>query len=790
MAISEVANAPWSRKHDLPGTPLIAQAPRTVYPTKLEELIALCANRKPHERLHAAGSHWALSPAALSDHTFIETHDPNDVFQATQFFPAMDKTLFDVVPGCLHADTVARLAQQTPLPYDAAIVSEDEGTYYIHIETGKRVYQLYCELDFGHDRNKQSLAWLINERFGNPSYFGPWAFRTLGGAGGQTVYGALTTGTHGGDHKAPPIADSVVAMHLVADGGKHYWIEPSRVDGLPTLTNEDLLQNVYGAAAYGGRSNFKVVRDDALFNAVLMAAGRFGVVYSIVLRAVRQYTLHEERRLSDWQTVSGLIANPANSLFDQKFLQIAVNVVPYANGSMNQCAVSKRWNAALAAVPATGEPFGRAERRGDLVPNSDPPAFTHGGNQSVYRPNPANPNQTLPPSFLARACSNADFMDGVVESVCEEIQTFLNDNAVPIGGALAAVTVIGGAAALAVLAVALAAILLLLLALLALLKASRNKRLAEVLNDLQNTLLNQPTPELRAAGVVAWQAIGYKLFESEQGTLDYEAISYAVMDGHDYLDKSCNVNVDSLEVFFSATDPQLVAYIDALLTFERNQEFQGRSMVGYISLRFTGASRALLAPEQFTRTCVIEIAALLDAGGSKPLIDHAVALALDPNFRGILHWGQRNDSLMQHTEQRFGDAPGQPFGPLAVWRQELAAITDHGRLDGFSSQFTRRTGLEVVAPHIDSLSTSTPQPRLHQLLQLHWDCAANPPGTRVALAIVTPGGQRSVRSSLGLAGHLSLPATQRGLFRFTLTATRQLNGRSRRTSRSLALVVV
>jgi hypothetical protein len=35
------------------------------------------------------------------------------------------------------------------------------------------------------------------------------------------------TGTHGGDWRQQPISDSVVAMHLVADGGDHYWIEPN-----------------------------------------------------------------------------------------------------------------------------------------------------------------------------------------------------------------------------------------------------------------------------------------------------------------------------------------------------------------------------------------------------------------------------------------------------------------------------------------------------------------------------------------------------------------------------------
>ena len=96
-------------------------------------------------------------------------------------------------------------------------------------------------------------------------------------------------------------------------------------------------------------------------------------------------------------------------------------------------------------------------------------------------------------------------------------------------------------------------------------------RLGQVLNDLRRTLLDQPTPERRAAGIFVWRAIGLKLFESQQSQLDYEAISYAVMDGHDYLDKSCNVNVDSVEVFFDATDSNLIAFVDRVLQFESDQ---------------------------------------------------------------------------------------------------------------------------------------------------------------------------------------------------------------------------
>jgi hypothetical protein len=217
------------------------------------------------------------------------------------------------------------------------------------------------------------------------------------------------------------------------------------------------------------------------------------------------------------------------------------------------------------------------------------------------------------------------------------------------------------------------------------------------MNDVRSTLLSSSDPGVRLAGLVVWQMIVFKAFSDQQSPSDFEAISYAVMDGHDYFDQSCNVNVDSIEVFFDATDPMLIAYVDALLAFEITQEVQlGRAFVGYISLRFTGPTRALLGQQRFPTSCAVEVAGLRDVDGVTQLIDFAIASALNRNYQGILHWGQRNESRRFHIEERFGPTPGDPIGDLQRWRQALNQITEDGTLDRFSSAFTRRTGLEGV----------------------------------------------------------------------------------------------
>jgi hypothetical protein len=457
--------------------------------------------------LKAGGSHWALSTAAVSDTAFIETNDPQNAFAG------MNKTLYDVVPGCLDPKLLLALKQRHPAPFDQTHLNENEGAYFVHFETGKRVYQLYADLDLG-DTDPRSLATLLASQ-GNPDYAGPWAFPTLGGAGGQTVFGALNTGTHGGDHRQPPIADAVVALHLVADGGEHYWIEPTLLREFESpLTDEAKVRAVYDAVA--GASHFHYIRDTNTFNAVLVSAGRFGVVYSIVMKAVRQYCLHEQRRLVNWQDIksqvsdlqSDLYTSPAADLKSSppagatRFLQIAVCLTPHAFFAKNLAGVTKRWN--VPAFPNAKNPAGRAERAG-----------ANAGNSISYTADKNKPDQARPMSMLERACSSGDFLAGVLEAVAFEIQDFVENNTVAAGGIIAAVAAVAGTAGLAAIAAALAALLALLLAFLAARQAKGGSRFGQTIDDLRALLLNQPDPVSQAAGVFIWQCIYYELFSSQ-----------------------------------------------------------------------------------------------------------------------------------------------------------------------------------------------------------------------------------------------------------------------------------
>jgi len=286
--------------------------------------------------------------------------------------------------------------------------------------------------------------------------------------------------------------------------------------------------------------------------------------------------------------------------------------------------------------------------------------------------------------MLEKACTSASFLSGLISTAIHEIEAFVESHGVAVGAGVAAVAAAGGGGLLGLLGpLALAA-----LALKGLLDAlGADDRLGEAMEKIKNKLLdpNEPDPAKRAAGLFAWQLIAYAVFQELQKDQEAAALSYAIMEGHDYLDVSCQHNVASVEVFFDANDSRLIAFVDALIAYETKQEFLGRACVGYASLRFTGRTRALIGPARWERSAVVEVAVLKDINGSQELIDHAVKLARSGTYNAILHWGQRNDCNRGEIEARFGD-------DLRRWRDALATVT--GGRDGFSSAFTRQTGLE------------------------------------------------------------------------------------------------
>ena len=146
------------------------------------------------------------------------------------------------------------------------------------------------------------------------------ALETMGGSSGQTLAGAISTGTHGGDKRMPPLADSVLAVHIVGSGGTEYWIEPSI-----GITDPAKVQGILP-----GVSPNNIIYDNDTFDAVLVSLGCMGIIVDVVLRVRQQYNLLETTEPTTWQdfqaSYSTWLSDP-----DNRFLQIIVD--PYKSVS-------------------------------------------------------------------------------------------------------------------------------------------------------------------------------------------------------------------------------------------------------------------------------------------------------------------------------------------------------------------------------------------------------------------------------------------------------------------------
>ncbi len=107
------------------------------------------------------------------------------------------------------------------------------------------------------------------------------SIKASGASNGQTIAGALSTGTHGAAFKVGAIPDFVVGLHLITGSDKHVWLERA---SYPVASPEliDWLDADF-------------IQDDALFNAALVSFGSFGFIHGVMIETEPQFLLTEHR---------------------------------------------------------------------------------------------------------------------------------------------------------------------------------------------------------------------------------------------------------------------------------------------------------------------------------------------------------------------------------------------------------------------------------------------------------------------------------------------------------------
>ncbi|MBK7863467.1 MAG: FAD-binding oxidoreductase [Archangiaceae bacterium] len=111
----------------------------------------------------------------------------------------------------------------------------------------------------------------------------------MGGNCGQTVAGAISTGTHGGFVDRPGFPEMVRALYLVGEDGTRHWLERG---AKPVLSAS-------AVAAYRS-AGVQVHTDDAYFEHAVVSLGTFGLIYAVVLETVPAYGVRLDRRAVDF----------------------------------------------------------------------------------------------------------------------------------------------------------------------------------------------------------------------------------------------------------------------------------------------------------------------------------------------------------------------------------------------------------------------------------------------------------------------------------------------------------
>lgn len=786
------------------------------YPGNLTELLWVVKQQMSKgppvkNETKVCGSHWAMSEAAVTDGQMIETATPVHEDDDNQAAPRLNHVLYEVIPACMTQEAKDVFVKPKTHAFDPTVIPDKQEYYLFHVEAGMRIYELYAYMDSGNDgRNENSLAYYVEKKKERPafdsfSYLGPWALETMGGAGGQTIGGVASTATHGGDVASSAIGDAIVAIHLISPNGQEYWIERTSI--LPhhhsfKLVDEPKLQEFYkpnDPSKPGGEFRTEKIiyrQDDDLMNAAIVSCGRMGIIYSVVVRAIQQFALREKVTTSYWNDVRTWITDethPTNeTTFENHFVRIDVDVYPqpvfdwhtaawlFGTGALGGLPLAvvglyagiqgdkyRTWvmtrellplQAANIGTLTTPRYYGRDERGASNAGGM--PAIENQGQGAFRDP-----------------CGSANWLRQFLQDLVTKLEDIRNDAAAQwlvAEGVIAATTFTAPLVAKAARAYqgVLENVMLFCQVWIHFFSAIQVTLPEEMLfGDFLSALLNTFS-ELHAHSII--QLMYWVGANAEHPDVDepITAISYAVMDRHNYKNKGCIDPGDSIEFFIDGKTPGLTSFVDFTLEQVRELASEGKGFGGYISLRFMKDSQSFLAMQRWPRTCSIEIAGLSKVNGCGLLLKRLEEESRKRDI--ILHWGQRNHRSQTDIEKVFSPAPG---GALYRWRDALSKLSLHGRLHNFSNAYTRHKGLEITVPRLYDLSASMIAGCEDDTTTIRYNAFKNPPETKLFLRQQFTDGHivNLATDSSTLRGDVKV-LFGRGRSTIKLEALRELNG--------------
>lgn len=192
----------------------------------IQEMIGLARAR--NERLRSYGGKWSLSDVAICNDSI---HDSKPL----TFFGTVGKSTIDGSP--LYPDDPKQLPRRL-----------------FYFQSGAQINQINNALE------SRGLS-----------------LPTTGASNGQTIAGAVSTGTHGAALRIGAMQDYVRALHIVTSETEHIILQPA---SNPVVNSS--FSDIFGA---------ELISDDALFNAAVVSFGSFGVIHGILLETVSLYML-------------------------------------------------------------------------------------------------------------------------------------------------------------------------------------------------------------------------------------------------------------------------------------------------------------------------------------------------------------------------------------------------------------------------------------------------------------------------------------------------------------------
>ncbi|WP_299180369.1 hypothetical protein [uncultured Aquimarina sp.] len=183
-------------------------------------------------RLRAMGSGWSFSKVAVSEGGIIDTKSLRLSFSISKSYVAKDYLNEGGIP---------------------------ENLFFT--QCGMSILQLNTKL----------------EKEKRPSR----SIKASGASNGQTIAGALSTGTHGAAYNVGALQDFVVGLHLIVGQDRHIWLER---ESTPIMS--DKFVNWLGAER---------IQDDIMFNAAIVSFGSFGFIHGVLIETEPKFLLEEHR---------------------------------------------------------------------------------------------------------------------------------------------------------------------------------------------------------------------------------------------------------------------------------------------------------------------------------------------------------------------------------------------------------------------------------------------------------------------------------------------------------------